>query len=158
MPIKPVIVWSGSQLSTTAGLVSYQWLLNGTAINGATTNTHTPVATGNFTVTVKNAAGCSNTSDPFQLVVTATTPIPSSSNTTISLYPNPASNETWIELTQIPTTNTQIKLINSLGMVVQSFYTKQKLNKIPLQGLSKGFYYIEVNDGKGKHTLRLLIK
>jgi hypothetical protein len=41
---------------------SYQWYANGTAITGATSATYTANASGNYSVTVTNANGCSATS------------------------------------------------------------------------------------------------
>lgn len=48
---------------------SAQWFLDGTAINGATTNSYTPTQNGTYTVEM-NAFGCSHTSPPFQVLNT----------------------------------------------------------------------------------------
>ncbi|GAA3949818.1 ESPR-type extended signal peptide-containing protein [Hymenobacter algoricola] len=52
---------------------SYQFLLNGTAINGATSATYTASAAGSYSVTVTNASACSATSAATAVVVNPTT-------------------------------------------------------------------------------------
>lgn len=156
-PSKPVINWNSSQLSTASGLTSYQWILGGTDVAGATNNTYTPVAIGSYTVRVTNATSCINISDPFNLVVTGIVPI-GVAGSNVKVYPNPASNDAWVEFEQIPITNIQIKLISSTGAVLQQFTTKQRRNKLNIIGLSKGMYYVEINNGKQRGSLQLLIQ
>lgn len=61
---------SGTTLTAnaTAGsgtIASYQWRLNGTNINGATSSTVTATQGGTYTVVVTNSNGCSTTSNAF---------------------------------------------------------------------------------------------
>jgi len=157
LPSKPIISWNGNQFSTASGLSLYQWYLNGIPINGAAIYTYMPTVTGSFKVDVYNNFGCKNTSDSYQLVVTATPSISPFNSGLYILYPNPATNEVWIELPESPISNTKINLLSGLGMILQSFHTNQKKNKVQLQGLAKGLYYLEVNNGKYKHTISLII-
>lgn len=48
-------------LSANSGAVSYQWLRNGVAINGATSRTYTATAPGSYTVIVNMGTACGNT-------------------------------------------------------------------------------------------------
>ncbi|SHF88294.1 gliding motility-associated C-terminal domain-containing protein [Cnuella takakiae] len=48
-------------LSANSGAVSYQWLRNGTAINGATARTYTATAPGSYTVVINMGTACGNT-------------------------------------------------------------------------------------------------
>jgi hypothetical protein len=48
---------------------SYQWKKDGVNINGATTQTYIATVTGNYSVTVTNAGGCSGTSSPVAVTV-----------------------------------------------------------------------------------------
>ncbi len=157
LPNKPTISWNSSQLSTASGLAGYQWILAGVDVTGATNNTHTPAAVGNYTVRVSTSSGCTAVSDPFSLVVTALTSV-SISGTSVKVYPNPASTEAIISFDQTPTTNVQIKLINSNGTVVKSLLTKQKINRFSVFDLSKGTYYVEFTNGKQKGTIQLMIQ
>lgn len=53
---------------TTAGL-SYQWLLNGTAIAGATNSTYPASVTGDYSVIITNITGCSDESNVITLTL-----------------------------------------------------------------------------------------
>lgn len=68
----PVITTTGSTsfceddgsvlLSTSAGFNAYQWKKNGTIISGATASSYTAKSSGDYTVSVTSANGCSNES------------------------------------------------------------------------------------------------
>lgn len=60
----PTITQVGADL-TTGTYSTYQWLLNGSIIPTANTQTWTPVSNGNYQVVVFNASGCSDTSAVF---------------------------------------------------------------------------------------------
>ena len=53
---------NGELIATSSDDVTFQWYLNGTAINDATTLSYTPTLSGYYTVVVANAGGCSETS------------------------------------------------------------------------------------------------
>lgn len=67
------ICGSGSVSLSTSTLAgsSYQWLLNGSPINGATQNTYAANQTGAFSVSVTNSAGCSGVSNAINVNVVA---------------------------------------------------------------------------------------
>ncbi|MDB2435973.1 S8 family serine peptidase [Schleiferiaceae bacterium] len=54
-------------LSATSGMSSYQWYANGTAITGATSATYTATASGNYSVSVVDANGCSDISTNYTI-------------------------------------------------------------------------------------------
>jgi len=157
LPIKPVISWNNNQLNTASGFSSYQWFLAGNPVTGATSNTITPISTGVYTVKITNSFGCSNISDSYNLVVTAITPI-NISGSSVKVYPNPTSNEVIVSFDQTISEIVTIKLFNSLGAIVNKIETKQKINKLSVQFLPKGIYYIEILNGKQKGSVRLLIQ
>ncbi|MFC5269296.1 T9SS type A sorting domain-containing protein [Adhaeribacter terreus] len=55
--------------TTTTG-VTYQWLVNGNAVTGATTATFNAKAAGNYRVVVANASGCTDTSTVTAIALT----------------------------------------------------------------------------------------
>jgi len=74
-------VCQGQTVSLSANLGdSYQWLLNGVNIPSATSQQYTVVETGNYTVVVTNALGCSGVSLPTSVLV--------NSNPTVDIAPS----------------------------------------------------------------------
>ncbi|MCW3074164.1 MAG: hypothetical protein JWP69_1233 [Flaviaesturariibacter sp.] len=64
-------VCQGQSVPLTANLGdSYQWFKNGVAITGATSQNYTATTTGNYTVSVTNAGGCSGTSASTAVTIT----------------------------------------------------------------------------------------
>jgi hypothetical protein len=56
-------------LTASTGYVGYQWKFNGTPMAGATQSTYNASLSGNYTVTVNDAAGCTGTSAPKAVTV-----------------------------------------------------------------------------------------
>ncbi len=68
-------VCQGQTVTLTANLGdSYQWHLNGSPISGATAQTYVATGSGDYTVTVTNAGGCSGTSSATTVSISAVTP------------------------------------------------------------------------------------
>jgi hypothetical protein len=65
---QPTITQNGNVLSTQT-FNSYQWQLGGNNISNATNQTHTATQSGNYTVQVTDANGCSNTSSAVNVTV-----------------------------------------------------------------------------------------
>ncbi|MFC5269295.1 T9SS type A sorting domain-containing protein [Adhaeribacter terreus] len=126
LPAKPTITAGGpttfcdgdsvmlTGATTTTG-VTYQWLVNGNAVTGATTATFNAKAAGNYRVVVANASGCTDTS-----IVTA-----------IALTPRPAtptitpSGDSGQELTSSAATGNQWYLNGTAitGATAQTYQT-----------------------------------
>jgi hypothetical protein len=64
LPAKPVIKASGYVLSTQPA-TGYQWQVDGADLASAKAQTYTATQNGKYTVTIKNASGCSLVSDPY---------------------------------------------------------------------------------------------
>ncbi len=86
LPAIPVITFINDTLATDSAS-SYQWYLNGIAISGATDQSYNPVANGLYSVTVTSAAGCSATSEQFDVFGLGSNVI--AGNALLSVYPNP---------------------------------------------------------------------
>jgi hypothetical protein len=154
-----VISWSGVQFATTATGVNYQWLLNGTAISGATTSTHKPLNTGDFKLRVTDPNGCINVSDSFKLVVTAignvvTTP----ASNIATVYPNPATNRVVLEFATLPTINLNFQLVSPSGKVLSSTIGRNKVNVIDVSDVQSGNYFIRVIGKKYDQVKKVLIQ
>jgi hypothetical protein len=102
-PTKPIITQVNNSDFTSSTLTSssapaggtYQWFVNGTAIANAASQSYTTSASGSYSVRITVAGGCSSTSDPFVIVVTAVEPPIVTGD--FSIYPNPAND--WLTLT-----------------------------------------------------------
>lgn len=63
LPPQPTITQNGNDLTCNENGYNYQWLLNGTPISGANTQTYTVLQNGNYSVQIIDNNGCSNTSN-----------------------------------------------------------------------------------------------
>ncbi len=92
-PSGPTTFCSGGSVTLTcSAAATYQWLLNGVAINSATGQTFSATASGSYSVTVTNGGGCTGTSPAVSVTVTsATTAITAPSSTGIGSTGNIAS-------------------------------------------------------------------
>jgi hypothetical protein len=84
--LNPTFTASGNVLTSTQTWTTYQWLLGGSSISGATANSHTALTSGVYSLSVTDANGCSAVSDTMTVVVVGTVD-PSLSNYGLSIYP-----------------------------------------------------------------------
>jgi Secretion system C-terminal sorting domain/FG-GAP-like repeat len=150
----PVVVLDGNTLSVS-GYLSYQWLLNGQPIDGATDSTYTPAVGGNYSVLVSMSCGCEVTSEEVFITVNGVeNPNP---ELEMSMSPNPATD--WATLTLSPQKGepVQVEMFDVNGRLVKSFEVK---NAAPasfnLEGLKTGTYFIRVFNEKGMAVIRLV--
>ncbi|MDB5283524.1 MAG: hypothetical protein JWO06_2599 [Bacteroidota bacterium] len=73
---------------TTGSFSSYQWLLNGSPISGATGASYVTVANGNYQVAVVDSNGCMDTSAIYSFILLGVAGTGQADN--IHLYPNPS--------------------------------------------------------------------
>ncbi len=80
----------GSQVITGPGGtgLTYQWLLNNAIIPGATSQTYSANATGNYRVRVTTSNSCSDTSQPVSVNVVAAPPATVSASGPLNICPN----------------------------------------------------------------------
>jgi uncharacterized repeat protein (TIGR01451 family) len=72
-PSGPATFCSGGNVTLTASAAAtFQWLRNGVAINGATSQTFGAAVSGSYTVTVTNGGGCTGTSPAVNVTVNPT--------------------------------------------------------------------------------------
>ena len=94
-PVNPAIAPAGpitlcapdsARLDAGSGFASYQWMKNGTQLPGMTTETASITTSGNYSVQVTNAAGCSGISAPVKVTIDPIPPKPvvTSSNSVLS--------------------------------------------------------------------------
>lgn len=145
----PVITENNNVLSTGT-FDTYQWKKGGVDISGANSNSYTAVEDGTYTVSVTNEYGCIGISDPITLSGVGLSDILSVYG--LSLFPNPVSNELYLQSKQV-IKNAGIKIINVLGQEVLAQQWMQvganQSLKIDVSALHTGVYYLNITvEGK----------
>lgn len=144
----PTINFDGENLSTST-FSSYQWNFNGNPISGATSQTIDPSSTGNgqYTVTVTNSNGCEATSNLFNLTNLGIDEVDFS---LVEYYPNPITNGSTLTiiLNKYSSSTNHIEIYNSIGEKVADDQSMGSENKISLQNLEKGLYFISVRNSE----------
>lgn len=152
----PVITRTGDTLTASAG-VTYQWYKDGNPINGATNRIYTAgVVDGNYTVEVTGAGGCSATSASLPFMSTGTNDL-SVLAATVSVFPNPA-RESFNLVVGAELTGTNYELYEMTGRKVLSGTIGDEVTTIPVRDISSGIYIVNISNGMGSITKRLIIQ
>jgi hypothetical protein len=121
----------------TGNNFSYQWLLNGTPIAGATSSVFTATVYGDYRVIVTDGNRCEDTSDIF--VYRNTSSVKDVDMNTIKLYPNPASSIITIDAPVA----VNVTLMSMDGKVV---IKANEAKTIEVGSLANGMYMIMIYD------------
>lgn len=124
---------------------TYQWLKDGVAISGATSNSYRANSQGKFSVTV-TVNSCSATSDVVIVnIILANELLRESKYFKVS--PNPFENSIKIKFNEPLTKTAKLNLITSTGLVLKEWTTNQQENSVDILGLSTGIYILrcEIN-------------
>lgn len=136
-----VITQSGYELTASLG-VSYQWLLNGIAINGANQQTYLATENGIYTVEVSNINNCVTLSEEIIVVGIG---ILEPGNHDFILSPNPLVTESKLVFEN--SGSREIFLYSITGQLVRSFgATDQKEFIIGRENLAPGHYLIRITN------------
>lgn len=141
----PTISRSGNILSVSQNFSTYQWLLNGGPITGATDPTHVIVQNGTYTLKVTGNNGCAGLSN--EIMVTDHTSINELEKLGIKIYPNPFNEQLAI------TAPMKLRLLISdlSGKIIYKFEVPEGYSEIELGKLSNGNYLFNVyNSNNGK--------
>ncbi len=133
------------QLGTTGGpFASYQWLLDGVILHGATDSTYTIQANGDYQVIVTNEFGCTDTSDIYPVtnydvsVADADTPI-----SQIQIYPNPA--------TGIIHINSPVAVYIHISSIEgRDVLSTEHVKVIDVSNFPQGIYLLRITDSKDR--------
>ncbi|MBX7204105.1 MAG: PKD domain-containing protein [Bacteroidia bacterium] len=151
-PAKPVITKNLFSL-TSSNANTYQWLLNGANISGATAQNHTAIQNGYYQVRVTETNGCSNTSDSTFIGNVSTGQISSASN--IVLYPNPTTGTfslTWPGKEQV-----DVIIYNSKGEEIAIDYNISSGQTLTLpSGCAAGLYWIKIHNREINEVIKLV--
>lgn len=145
VPVVSIANNSGN-LSVTSGLSNYQWYLNGVAISGATSASHTAIQDGNYHVVFETVEGCTGSSDTLQVDVDQVG-IEEKEDLLIQVFPNPTSDEITILLPAGVDENTSILVLDLSGRIVKLhvLYSPQTEIKLLLDDLPTGCFWLKVD-------------
>lgn len=141
LPSQPIITANGPALESPIG-TSYQWYLDGTPIENATSSTYEPTASGDYAVEVFDANGCSSISDPYTWITVGIDEF----DLNASVYPNPFTTELRIELDEPATF---VEVIDSQGRLVQTYQPNTSLVSIDATTWANGLYSIRISTDTG---------
>ena len=159
-PNKPDILYSNSLLKTTSSATNYQWILNNSPIQGATSQTFSPTNTGLYKVQITDQNGCKNISDSFNLsVITAV-----SNNSLIPrnhiavVHPNPAKYGVNVTFNSNLNSELTFQIVSPNGQLLNQIKSKNKSTYLPLLGYSSGNYLIKIIGNNYNQVLQLIIQ
>ncbi|HEY9048704.1 MAG TPA: T9SS type A sorting domain-containing protein, partial [Ohtaekwangia sp.] len=143
---------NGSTLTAPAG-TSYQWYLDGKAIDGATAQTLdiNLLENGIYAVEV-TSSGCLERSDDFAYLITSNE---STAQDGIILYPNPAAEELIIILPEAQTAT--FSMTDIMGRTIKTTTGFETNNRINVSDLKAGPYLVKVRYGN-KESVKKIIK
>jgi len=156
----PVIAVSGNDLSTTVSYTSYQWLLAGSPIGGATSSTYTVPSNGAYSVEVTDANGCTNTSTALNFFMGVED---ANEVNNLLVYPNPAEGYTTISFDAKSNDIMNIQILDLNGRVVKminhiEYIAGKNILPIDIQEIATGMYAINIQIGNTFNTQKLIIK
>ena len=162
VPETPEITENAGVLNAQQGFVSYQWYVDGIAIDGATGLSLTPDVSGDYTVEVFDGA-CTVTSNAFAYdAVGIENDLTLSS--AVELFPNPFSNTIGLRYELAGTEAVTVELYDLEGKRLQILYQSKQMpgshgiNLQPDFELPSGVYLLKVQLGERVITKKMLKK
>jgi PKD repeat protein len=133
---------------------SYEWIIANNRKNAVEAQ-HTFMLDGSYTVTLiastKEGCSCSNT----QQVAISTTGLQNIEMNAVKYFPNPASNELNIETSL---NNARYNIVDATGRELMNGTLLKGNNKLNVQSLQNGFYFVRIMDNNaiGVYPLQIL--
>ncbi len=151
-PLNISISQSGNLLSATLGFSSYQWLLSGSTISGASASDYTATQNGDYSVQVSDSYGCHATSAA--VTVTGVGIHDMASKMNVLLAPNPTSQFLTITLEDNHQAGPVSVEITDLQGKVHHTTTMATQITIDVSGLASGIYTLRLHAVDGIMTKR----
>lgn len=140
--VHPVITVNVFELSTTMTYDSYQWLLNGQLLPGATQGSYTVLENGDYQVIVGNDQGCVDTSEVYE-VTNVGIQDPGDISALIRVGPNPVQDVVFVQ-SPVPV---QLSLSSISGALIQR---QSATHSLSMGGLAAGMYLLRIMDKDGR--------
>jgi hypothetical protein len=154
----PTITLSGNTLTSNQTWSSYQWLLGGVDIPGATSSSFTAIQSGSYSLSVTDSNGCSGVSNADSLIFVGMAD-PTAQWTGLSLYPNPTQDEFKLR--------TEMPIGHELLITVRDLYGRELFTRVlshlaheeafEVKALAASTYLVEVTSKKGQRKVFRLV-
>ncbi len=142
--LEPTITIDNQELGTAKPYSTYQWMVDGELIAGATNSTYTVTQNGKYQVIVSDqTTGCVDTAAEYP--VTNYTDIPSVNRSIagqVNIYPNPATDRITIQ----SSVKVAVTLTDISG---KSIVTRKDASDISIRDLAEGIYLLHIFDING---------
>ncbi|MFN8393529.1 MAG: HYR domain-containing protein [Bacteroidia bacterium] len=153
----PTISQNGNLLSSVQTWVTYQWLLNGTPIPGATASTHNATVSGSYSLVVTDNNGCEGVSAVLQVTVVGIEDAGEWNG--LALFPNPTKDVFYLR-SAVPVLDA-VKMsgcTTSLGGAVSKDLDGLGQDvAVNIAGLAAGTYMVEVSAREGKPQTGVMV-
>ena len=144
---------NGDGTGTASSGSSYQWIdcATNSAITGATQQTFSPTETGEYSVVVTNASGCSDTSTCITINVAN---IKELNTLSVEVKPNPSNG--IFNLTMNTTVNGSITITDATGRIIETQSINGISSVIDLTNSVTGIYYLTVQISEFEKVIRVI--
>lgn len=147
---QPTITDNGAML-TASEAASWQWYLNGVAIQGATGQTYEALEAGTYYVVANLGPNCLLASEPIAVI---STDIPDAYGTSLVIAPQPANDV--VELRGDLRGAQRVQLFDALGKLVldRTLIADGRIAAVPVADLQAGGYVLQLLSADGTSMLR----
>lgn len=158
---EPVVTYNNQVLSSFDSGLSYQWYLNGSPIDGATSQTFAPTDNGNYTVAVQQFSQCPVITSQATSVTDVSVSEINNVKVSTAIYPNPNKGAFFLTVNSPQRLDAQVRITDISGKVV---YTRNQSlnsgdNRITLElNLPAGVYMTQVTSELGNTTTRMVVE
>jgi trimeric autotransporter adhesin len=152
----PVVSGAGASLSVAGSFVTYQWLLGGSPISGATSATYIAATDGSYAVTVTDANGCAGTSAPQVVSGVGVNEILTSA--TLAIYPNPAVDGSFVM--DVPAGQSEALTIIITDIIGKTVFQTTALSgsRISVKlNVPAGMYMIQAANTQTKYNTKITV-
>jgi hypothetical protein len=150
-PLPPVSVSVSGDSLSAYNAVTYQWYLNNSPIQGATSSLYIAQQSGNYQVLVSDTNGCTAISNGVVVTITGITDI---TNETFTIYPNPLNGGNWKITAGAGMIGSTIRIYDNEGRVVYQNELREENTEIEAD-LARGIYMLRINNGQSSITRKL---
>lgn len=149
-----VLCEGNTAMLTASGALTYTW-------NTGSTNplAVSPTITTNYTVTGSDASGCRSSVTITQAVSACTGMGPAShSGISVQAYPNPNAGRITLAIQANNEGLYTIKLMNALGQILSTEYSRPSLTSLWMEHLPQGIYFLSVSQDNTRSEIIKIIK